>query len=73
MKNNSNMNFIIVETLTINPAIILNIKKGTLAPKAASEIHSDIERGFIKAEVFSYEDLMNLKSETAICPFKTRV
>tara|TARA_B100000131_G_C18060647_1_gene590276 strand:- start:218 stop:1318 length:1101 start_codon:yes stop_codon:yes gene_type:complete len=42
------------------------IKKGTLAPKAASEIHSDIERGFIKAEVFSYEDLMHLKSETAI-------
>jgi len=33
------------------------ITKGTLAPRAAGEIHSDIERGFIKAEVYSYEDL----------------
>ena len=34
------------------------IKKGTKAPKAAGKIHSDIERGFIKAEVVSYDDLM---------------
>ena len=34
------------------------IKKGTKAPQAAGKIHSDIERGFIKAEVVSYEDLM---------------
>ena len=34
------------------------IKKGTTAPKAAGKIHSDIERGFIKAEVISYDDLM---------------
>ena len=34
------------------------IKKGTKAPKAAGKIHSDIERGFIKAEVISYDDLM---------------
>ena len=33
------------------------IKKGTKAPKAAGKIHSDIERGFIKAEIVSYEDL----------------
>lgn len=33
------------------------IVKGTLAPQAAGKIHSDIERGFIKAEVYSYEDL----------------
>lgn len=32
------------------------IKKGTLAPRAAREIHSDIERGFIKVEVISYKD-----------------
>ncbi|CAM3449318.1 redox-regulated ATPase YchF [Pseudostreptobacillus hongkongensis] len=31
------------------------IKKGTLAPRAASEIHSDIERGFIRAEVVEYD------------------
>lgn len=34
------------------------IKKGTKAPKAAGKIHSDIERGFIKAEIVSYQDLM---------------
>ena len=34
------------------------IKKGTKAPQAAGKIHSDIERGFIKAEVVSFEDLM---------------
>lgn len=34
------------------------IKNGTKAPQAAGKIHSDIERGFIKAEVISYEDLI---------------
>lgn len=34
------------------------ITKGTLAPQAAGKIHSDIERGFIKAEVYSYDDLI---------------
>ena len=34
------------------------IKKGTKAPQAAGKIHSDIERGFIKAEVVSYQDLI---------------
>ena len=34
------------------------IKKGTKAPKAAGKIHSDIERGFIKAEIVSYDDLI---------------
>ncbi len=33
------------------------IKKGTKAPQAAGKIHSDIERGFIKAEVISFKDL----------------
>jgi hypothetical protein len=31
---------------------------GTLAPQAAGKVHSDMERGFIRAEVISYEDLM---------------
>ncbi len=35
------------------------IKIGTKAPQAAGKIHSDIERGFIKAEVISYDELMN--------------
>ena len=34
------------------------IKKGTKAPEAAGKIHSDIQRGFIKAEIVSYEDLI---------------
>ena len=41
------------------------IKKGTLAPQAAGKIHSDIERGFIRAEIVSYEDLMSCGSMTA--------
>ena len=38
------------------------IKKGTKAPQAAGKIHSDFERGFIKAEVISYEELMECRS-----------
>ena len=38
------------------------IKKGTKAPEAAGKIHSDIERGFIKAEIVSYKDLMEAGS-----------
>ena len=34
------------------------IKKGTKAPQAAGKIHTDIERGFIKAEIVSYDDLI---------------
>ena len=41
------------------------IKKGTKAPQAAGMIHSDIERGFIKAEVVSFEDLMKEGSMVA--------
>ena len=39
------------------------IKKGTTAKKAAGKIHSDIERGFIRAEVVTYEDFIALGSE----------
>ena len=35
------------------------IKEGTKAPQAAGKIHTDFERGFIKADVISYEDLIN--------------
>ena len=34
------------------------ITKGTKAPQAAGKIHTDFERGFIRAEVVSYDDLM---------------
>ena len=41
------------------------IKVGTKAPQAAGKIHSDIERGFIRAEVVSYDDLVECGSEAA--------
>jgi GTP-binding protein YchF len=41
------------------------IPMGTKAPRAAGEIHSDIERGFIRAEIVSYDDLVRLKSQAA--------
>ena len=42
------------------------IKKGTKAPQAAGKIHSDLERGFIRAEITKYEDLVRLGSEKAV-------
>ncbi len=41
------------------------IKKGTKAPVAAGKIHSDIQRGFIKAEIVSYNDLIREGSMAA--------
>ena len=41
------------------------IPVGTKAPKAAGEIHSDIERGFIRAEIVSYDELVRVGSEKA--------
>ena len=41
------------------------IKIGTKAPAAAGKIHSDIERGFIRAEIVSYDDLVACGSEAA--------
>ncbi|MBE6903962.1 MAG: redox-regulated ATPase YchF [Ruminococcaceae bacterium] len=41
------------------------ITKGTKAPQAAGKIHSDFERGFIRAEVISYDDLIACGSMTA--------
>ena len=39
------------------------IKKGTKAPQAAGKIHTDFERGFIKAEIISFDDLVKCGSE----------
>ena len=41
------------------------INKGDKAPKAAGVIHTDFEKGFIRAEVIKYEDFVSLKSEAA--------
>ncbi|MDR1523555.1 MAG: redox-regulated ATPase YchF [Endomicrobium sp.] len=42
------------------------IKKGFLAPQAAGVIHSDFERGFIRAEVMSFDDLFRLGNQKAV-------
>jgi len=42
------------------------IKQGTKAPQAAGKIHSDIERGFIRAEVISYDDFVNLANGSMV-------
>lgn len=39
------------------------IKKGTKAPQAAGKIHSDFEKGFIKAEVYSFSDIEKYRDE----------
>jgi len=53
------------------------ISRGTVAQKAAGKIHSDIERGFIRAEVISYKDLiecgsMNEAKNAAGCGSRAR-
>ncbi|AWD32864.1 Ribosome-binding ATPase YchF [Candidatus Fokinia solitaria] len=50
------LDFITFFTVGPQEARAWKIKTGTTAPKAAGEIHSDFERGFIKANVCSYED-----------------
>jgi len=42
------------------------IQRGTKAPQAAGKIHSDIERGFIRAEIADYRDLARLRSLQAV-------
>jgi ribosome-binding ATPase YchF (GTP1/OBG family) len=42
------------------------IPVGSSAPQSAGVIHSDFEKGFIKAEVISFEDLMNFGSELKV-------
>jgi ribosome-binding ATPase YchF (GTP1/OBG family) len=44
------------------------IERGTKAPQAAGKIHSDIERGFIRAEIVSYDDYARLRTMEAIAP-----
>jgi ribosome-binding ATPase YchF (GTP1/OBG family) len=57
----------LISYLTAGPKEVRawTIVKGTKAPQAAGKIHSDFERGFIRAEVIAYDDLMRLGSMTA--------
>jgi GTP-binding protein YchF len=56
----------LISFLTAGPQEVRawTIIKGTKAPQAAGKIHSDFERGFIRAEIVSYDDLMNCGSYT---------
>jgi len=42
------------------------VKVGSTAPQAAGVIHSDFEKGFIRAEVIKYDDYVSLGSEQAV-------
>ena len=57
----------LISYLTAGPKEVRawTIKKGTKAPQAAGKIHSDFERGFIRAEIVAYDDLMACGSMTA--------
>lgn len=57
----------LISFFTVGPKEIRawTIRKGALAPEAAGAIHSDLQRGFIRAEVMKYEDFISLGSEQA--------
>lgn len=42
------------------------IRKGTKAPQAAGVIHTDFEKGFIAAEIMTYDDFIRCGSEAAV-------
>lgn len=57
----------LISYLTAGPKEVRawTIKRGTKAPQAAGKIHSDFERGFIRAEVVAFDDLASCGSMTA--------
>jgi len=57
----------LISFFTVGPKEIRawTIRKGAIAPEAAGAIHSDLQRGFIRAEVMKYEDFISLGSEQA--------
>ena len=57
----------LISYLTAGPKEVRawTIKRGTKAPQAAGKIHSDFERGFIRAEVVAFKDLEECKTMTA--------
>ena len=60
------LNFITFFTAGEQETRAWTLTKGALAPEAGGRIHSDFEKGFIKAEVYSFEDIKNLRSEKAL-------
>ncbi len=60
------LNLITYFTSGVQEVRAWTIKRGTKAPGAAGVIHSDFERGFIKADCYACEDLFRLGSEQAV-------
>ena len=60
------LNLICFFTAGTNEARAWLIPKGTTAVKAAGKIHTDMEKGFIRAEVYHYDDLINLGNHRAV-------
>ncbi len=62
----------LISFLTAGPKEVRawTIKNGTKAPQAAGKIHSDMERGFIRAEVIAYDDLMAVGGSLAVAKEK---
>ena len=60
------LNLITYFTAGVQEVRAWTIKRGTKAPGAAGVIHSDFERGFIKADCYASSDLFRLGSEQAV-------
>ena len=59
------LNYITYFTVGVKEVRAWTITEGTKGPGAAGEIHSDFEKGFIRAEVIAYEDYIHYGSEAA--------
>jgi GTP-binding protein YchF len=59
------LNYITYFTVGVKEVRAWTITKGTKAPQAAGVIHTDFEKGFIRAEVIAYKDFIELGSEAA--------
>lgn len=59
------LNYITYFTVGVKEVRAWTITKGTKAPQAAGVIHTDFEKGFIRAEVIAYADFVELGSEAA--------
>ena len=57
------LNLITFFTSGVNESKAWSCKRGTLAPDAGAKIHTDFKKGFIKAEVISYDDFVENKGE----------
>ena len=71
MENIVSVGYELLELITFfttqsNEVKAWTVTDGTSAAEAAGKIHSDIQSGFIKADIIKYEDLIDFKSESAV-------